>query len=153
GLAYLYASGRGVPQDYVQAYKWYGLAVLNRDNTNREFDAQDLDSLTAKMTPQQIAEGKKLVPALKPQELTAGNALPAKGNQTTQNVQTAAKTEAAPSKTAAPPESLNAQAALAKVNARTTPDRVAELAWSAVTISCKRPEFPTPSVFFAYTET
>ena len=63
------------------------------------------------------------------------------------------KTEPAPARTTAPPESLNAQAALAKVNAKTTPDRVAELAWSAVTMSCKRPEFPTPSVFFAYTET
>jgi hypothetical protein len=46
----------------------------------------------------------------------------------------------------------NAQATLADVSAKTAPGRIAELAWSAVTTSCPRGGFPTPSVFFVGTE-
>ena len=58
----MYDNGQGVPQDYVQAHKWYNLAAAsgNKDAVkNREIVA-------AKMTPAQIAEAEKLVREWKP---------------------------------------------------------------------------------------
>jgi uncharacterized protein len=68
-LGYLYAEGLGVPQNYVQAYKWYSLAVagLPVSNTeNREYAIKYRDHLAAKMTPDQVAEAQKLASAWKP---------------------------------------------------------------------------------------
>jgi len=64
-LADMYEQGRGVSQDYVQAFKWYVLAVLGygmfpQDTTNAKANERVHD-LAARMTPQQIAEGKDLV--------------------------------------------------------------------------------------------
>ena len=51
-----YAKGQGVAQDYVRAYMWFSLAALS-DAT----DATNNRDLTAqRMTPQQIAEAKKM---------------------------------------------------------------------------------------------
>jgi len=42
-----------------------------------------------------------------------------------------------------------AQATLAEVSGNTSPERVAELAWDAVSTKCPRPNLPTPSYFIA----
>jgi len=51
-----YAKGRGVPQDYVLAYKWSNLGAANGG-----FGAAgDRDEVASSMTPAQIAEAQKL---------------------------------------------------------------------------------------------
>lgn len=69
GLGTLYELGKGVPKDYVQAYKWYELATV--DDGEYEADLFDRakrsrDSLIGQMTPEQIAEAKKLARMWKP---------------------------------------------------------------------------------------
>jgi hypothetical protein len=60
-----YADGDGVPQNNTQAYLWYSLAAATLDERNVAANdntaAQYRDALAAKMTPDQIAEGKRLV--------------------------------------------------------------------------------------------
>ncbi|MBM3504874.1 MAG: sel1 repeat family protein [Alphaproteobacteria bacterium] len=62
-LGLMYHNGRGVPQDYVQAHKWFNLAV-SRFSADRKEDrdhaVKNRDLAAAKMTPQQIAEAQKL---------------------------------------------------------------------------------------------
>lgn len=54
-LAVLYAEGRGVPQDYVTSYIWFTLAAPAMADKN----AANLKLLENRMTPEQIAEGKR----------------------------------------------------------------------------------------------
>ena len=54
-LALMYYDGKGVIEDYVEAYKWALLAGMNGEDVTKI--KQDL---TAKMTPDQIAEAQKL---------------------------------------------------------------------------------------------
>jgi len=49
-LGFMYATGRGVPKNNVQAYMWFNIANAK---TNRDFVA-------AMMTPRQIAEARRL---------------------------------------------------------------------------------------------
>lgn len=66
-LASLYENGHGVPQDYVQAYKWYVLAMtsgqllITGDGKIIRSGAEDLARLESKMTPAQIDEAKQLI--------------------------------------------------------------------------------------------
>ncbi len=66
-LGLMYASGEGVPQDDVQAYKWFTLVPVTSDR--KEFDEgiqaalQSRNELEAKMTPAQIAEAQRLARA------------------------------------------------------------------------------------------
>jgi len=55
-LGNMYFDGNGVPQDYVQAHKWFDLAGSRLYR----------DTLAAKMTPAQIAEAQKLAREWKP---------------------------------------------------------------------------------------
>jgi hypothetical protein len=55
-LGDIYANGRGVQPDVVQAYRWYTLAAKNGDKGA----AKVRDSLAAKMTPEQIKQGEAL---------------------------------------------------------------------------------------------
>ena len=57
----MYRDGNGVKKDYVQAYMWLSLAVAAGDEGHAV-----VDELAAKMTPKQIAEGKRLVAEWKP---------------------------------------------------------------------------------------
>jgi TPR repeat protein len=68
-LGILYAHGRGVPLDVMQAYKWFELASLRYDSSDkerRENAVRNRDMAAAKMTPAQIAEAQKLARAWKP---------------------------------------------------------------------------------------
>ena len=61
-LGVLYHSGSGVPQDFVQAHKWYSLAGANGDKGA----ATLRDALAKQMTHAQIHEAKKLAREWKP---------------------------------------------------------------------------------------
>lgn len=63
-LAGCYAAGDGVPKDFVEAYMWANLAVMQGGE-----DAKTLsDNLEKKMTPEQIAEGKRRSREFKPRQ-------------------------------------------------------------------------------------
>jgi uncharacterized protein len=60
-LAAMYFKGQGVPQDYVQAYKWLNLAASNyAAGSKHDKAAKARDTLATQMTPAQIAEAQKL---------------------------------------------------------------------------------------------
>ena len=55
-LGLMYAQGEGVPQDYIEAYKWFNLAAANSDKPDHHnLAVQSRDKLAALMTPAQIA--------------------------------------------------------------------------------------------------
>jgi TPR repeat protein len=62
-LGEMYADGRGVLQDYVQAHMWFNLAASAGYHDEA---AKARDTLTAKMTPAQIAEAQKMAREWKP---------------------------------------------------------------------------------------
>ena len=58
-LARMYTYGQGVPQNYVLAYKWFSLSAAQGYT-----DAvKGRDFITARMTPAEVDEAQKLVPA------------------------------------------------------------------------------------------
>ncbi len=60
-LGAMYASGRGVPQDYVRAYLWVSRALVQAEGEVAERRRQMLDALEAKMTPSEIAQARNLM--------------------------------------------------------------------------------------------
>ena len=66
-LGIAYEGGIGVPQDYVEAHKWYNLAAARtKDADFRAIDIERRDAVALKMTPTQIAEAQKLAREWKP---------------------------------------------------------------------------------------
>ena len=61
-LGLMYYLGNGVPQDYVQAHKWFNLSAENGMNEA----AESRDALAKHMTPAQIDEAQKLAREWKP---------------------------------------------------------------------------------------
>ncbi len=61
-LGEMYMLGRGVPQDYTQAYVWVALAAAHGD----EKATGIRDYLESVMTPEQIAEAQRLAREWKP---------------------------------------------------------------------------------------
>jgi TPR repeat protein len=57
----MYAAGKGVPQDYVQAYKWFSPAMLRSTGRVRDLQITQRTAVAAKMDPGQIAEAEELV--------------------------------------------------------------------------------------------
>jgi TPR repeat protein len=55
-LGTMYEDGRGVPRDYVQAYKWYSLTSSQGDQTFLILRIR----IAEQMTPAQIAKAQKL---------------------------------------------------------------------------------------------
>ncbi len=62
GLGALYGNGQGLPQDYVQAYKWFSLAAALGDEIARD----NRDRAAELMNPAQITEAQRLAQAWKP---------------------------------------------------------------------------------------
>ena len=62
-LGYMFSIGRGVPQDYVQAHKWFSLSAAQ----GNAVATRNRDSIAAKMKAAQIAEAQKLAREWKPQ--------------------------------------------------------------------------------------
>ena len=64
-LGIMYVKGQGTEQDYVQAYKWFTLASTllpaAAGGNYQPMATKARDAVEAKMTPEQIAQGKKLV--------------------------------------------------------------------------------------------
>src|SRR5262245_38658192 len=58
-LALLYANGQGVRQNYVLAYKWFSLSAAQGSTEA----VKGLDLITARMTPAEVDQAQKLVPA------------------------------------------------------------------------------------------
>jgi TPR repeat protein len=55
-----YFTGRGVPQDYVEAHKWRNLAASRTSAENQTRHTKIRDALATLMTPAQVAEAQKL---------------------------------------------------------------------------------------------
>ena len=66
-LGVRYDEGRGVPQDYVQAYMWFDLAASRfSEAENRGKAVKNRDLFASKMTPAQLAEAQRLAREWKP---------------------------------------------------------------------------------------
>jgi len=66
-LASMYRKGLGVPQDFVQAYKWFNIAASTEtDKEERDRSVRNRDLVSGKMTPNQIAEAQRLAREWKP---------------------------------------------------------------------------------------
>jgi uncharacterized protein len=65
------ATGEGLPQDYVQAYKWLTLATTGAaagyEKAAREEAVALRNTITAKMTPLQISDAQKQIREWSPQ--------------------------------------------------------------------------------------
>jgi len=61
-LGIMYVKGQGVPQDYVQAYKWFELSAAH----GYKDAIQTRQVATERMTNEQIAEAQKLAREWKP---------------------------------------------------------------------------------------
>jgi hypothetical protein len=59
-LALLYRFGKGVPQDYVQAYMWFQLSVDRLTGPDRDSIVELRDAAASHMTPQQIEQARTL---------------------------------------------------------------------------------------------
>ena len=67
GLGYMLAYGAGVEEDHVLAYMWLELAVRGApDDFTRGLYTQQRDELAGRMSPEQIAEGRRLTREWKP---------------------------------------------------------------------------------------
>jgi TPR repeat protein len=68
-LGAMYARGEGVPQDYVSAYVWYGLAAAHFSESEperRKWAIFGRDLVASKMTLVEIAEAKRLANKWRP---------------------------------------------------------------------------------------
>jgi hypothetical protein len=67
-VGYVYSIGLGVPQDYVEAYMWFDLAASRHSagEEPRDWAISNRNSLTAKMTPLQLAEAQRLTREWRP---------------------------------------------------------------------------------------
>jgi TPR repeat protein len=68
-LGSMYGTGQGVPQDLVEAHKWFSLAASGdpaTDAESRQDAARNRDLVAGKMTPEQIAEARKLAREWRP---------------------------------------------------------------------------------------
>jgi hypothetical protein len=59
-LGLMYDKGQGVPQDYVEAYKWLDLAVGRANGRMREDWVRIRDAVASKLSLVQITEGQRL---------------------------------------------------------------------------------------------
>ena len=60
-LGIMYQAGNGVPQDYVEAHKWFNLsAAWAPDADIRERAVKARDELASMMTPAQVAEAQRM---------------------------------------------------------------------------------------------
>ena len=63
-LGGMYIIGQSVPQDYVQGYMWLALAAAQR----LESAQNSVDIFAKRMTPEQLAEAKRLAREWKPKK-------------------------------------------------------------------------------------
>ena len=59
-LGFMYATGQGVPQDYVQAHMWFNLAASRSTGEDRETAVRNRDAVAGLMTPEDRSEAQRL---------------------------------------------------------------------------------------------
>jgi TPR repeat protein len=69
-LAILFRFGKGVAQDYVEAYKWFYVAASRTTGSDQESILELRDSTAARMTAAQLAEASRLAREWKPKPKT-----------------------------------------------------------------------------------
>ena len=63
----MYGNGRGVPQDYVQAHKWFNLAASHMPpGDNQENARKGRDLMEENLNPDQVAKAQNLAREWKP---------------------------------------------------------------------------------------
>jgi hypothetical protein len=68
-LGLVYFAGKGVPPDYVQAQMWFDLAAARfPPGEDRELSLAMRDGLAEEMSPEQLAEARRLAREWKPKE-------------------------------------------------------------------------------------
>ncbi len=81
-LGLMYAKGQGVPQDNVQAYRWLNQAVSRYPAGKDRDDATTALNVVAKtMTPAEIAEAQKPMPAVIDGDITGTWEIPVNGGR------------------------------------------------------------------------
>ena len=55
-LGYMYANGKGVPQDYIRAHMWYNFAA----SSGNKMATGNRDIIAKQMTPSQLEKAQKL---------------------------------------------------------------------------------------------
>ena len=60
-LGFMYANGRGVPQDYVQAHMWFNLAASRSTGELRDSSVRNRDRAADELTPDGLNEAQRLV--------------------------------------------------------------------------------------------
>jgi TPR repeat protein len=65
-LGILFNFGKGVQRDYTQAYVWYERAAMHAKAADRDSIVELRDGVAENLTPQQIAEAKRLAREWKP---------------------------------------------------------------------------------------
>jgi TPR repeat protein len=68
-LGILFRFGKGVAQDYVEAYQWFYLAASRTTGSDQESILELRNSTAAHMTPQQIEEASRRAREWKPEPL------------------------------------------------------------------------------------
>jgi uncharacterized protein len=59
-LGQYYLQGKGVPRDYLEAYKWFAMAAANeRDQPWQRWSNEELDRLEHQMSPEQVIEAQR----------------------------------------------------------------------------------------------
>ena len=59
-LGVMYASGAGVPQDYVQAHMWFNLAASRSTGELRDNSVKNRDRAAEELTPDGLNEAQRL---------------------------------------------------------------------------------------------
>ena len=67
-LGRMYADGRGVPEDYVEAHKWMNLAASRVSGADLTQYTEALDTLAKQMSPAQIADAQERARVWQPTE-------------------------------------------------------------------------------------
>lgn len=65
-IGILFNFGKGVQRDYAQAYMWYERAAMHSQGGNKDSIGEMRDGIAENLTPQQIAEAKRLAREWKP---------------------------------------------------------------------------------------
>jgi TPR repeat protein len=67
-LGILYHSGKGLPHDDVQSEMWLTISADHAPKDDRDTIVEMRDSVAARLTPQQVAEARKLAHEWKPKK-------------------------------------------------------------------------------------
>jgi uncharacterized protein len=67
-LGILYHSGKGLPHNDVEAEMWFSLAADHSPQDDRDTIVEMRDSVAAHLTPQQVAEARRLAREWKPKQ-------------------------------------------------------------------------------------